>query len=79
MSQTIQIKAFGMIAEKIGSSDLSLDNPGTLKELRAQLESQFPDLVGVKFSFALNKKMQLADSEIPAGAEVALLPPFSGG
>jgi sulfur-carrier protein len=79
MSETIQIKAFGMVAEKIGTSDLAMKNPGTLEGLKAQLLEQFPKLGSVKFGFAVNKKMLSNNAEIPSGAEVALLPPFSGG
>ncbi len=79
MNDVIRIKAFGMIAEKIGASDLEWENPGTLEALKSKLESEFPDLQAAKFGFALNKKMLQGDAQIPEGAEVALLPPFSGG
>ena len=79
MSQLITIKAFGMVAEKIGTSELELENPGSVEILKNQLKEQFPGLEGVKFSFALNKKMLSSDAEIPQKAEIALLPPFSGG
>ncbi|GAB3222690.1 MoaD/ThiS family protein [Algoriphagus aestuariicola] len=79
MNEVILIKAFGMIAEKIGGSELEWKNPGTLEALRAKLENEFPDLKAAKFGFAINKKLLQSDAEIPAGAEVALLPPFSGG
>ena len=79
MSQLITIKAFGMVAEKIGTSELELENPGSVELLKNQLKDRFPDLEGVKFSFALNKKMLSSDAEIPQEAEIALLPPFSGG
>ena len=79
MDQNISIKAFGMIAEKIGAGELELENPGTLEALRENLCEHFPDLQSAKFGFAINKKLLQGDAEIPDGAEVALLPPFSGG
>lgn len=79
MPNTIHIKAFGMVAEKIGSDSLEIENPGSTQNLRLQLFERFPDLKPVKFSLALNKKVIQGDSEIEAGMEIALLPPFSGG
>jgi sulfur-carrier protein len=79
MSQNIKIKAFGMVAEKIGSSELAMSNPGNVEELKLQLFEQFPELKSVKFGFSVNKKMVSDNAEIPVGAEIALLPPFSGG
>lgn len=79
MIDVIRIKAFGMIAEKIGSAELELENPGSLEALQAKLEAQFPDLKATKFGYAINKKLLQGNAEIPAGAEIALLPPFSGG
>ncbi len=79
MPNTIRIKAFGMVAEKIGTESLIMENPGSTQNLRLQLFERFPDLKPVKFSLALNKKVIQGDSEIEAGMEIALLPPFSGG
>lgn len=79
MSSKIHIKAFGMVAEKMGKASLELENPGTTEALKNLLFSQFPELKSMKFSLAVNKKMVQGDSELEAGVEVALLPPFSGG
>lgn len=79
MSNRIHIKAFGMVAEKMGQVSMDLENPGTTEALKNQLFDQFPVLKSMKFSLAVNKKMVLEDSELVSGAEVALLPPFSGG
>lgn len=79
MPNLIHIKAFGMVAEKIGKDALQLENPGTTEALKTLLFDQFPDLKTMKFSLAVNKKMVQEDSHIEAGMEIALLPPFSGG
>lgn len=79
MSQTITIKAFGMVAEVIGDTELVLENPGSLLALKKRLAERFPELTNVKFGLALNKKLLSSDVEIPEGSEIALLPPFSGG
>jgi molybdopterin synthase sulfur carrier subunit len=79
MPNLIHIKAFGMVAEKIGKDALQLENPGTTEALKTLLFEQFPELEAMKFSLAVNKKMIQGDSELEADVEVALLPPFSGG
>lgn len=79
MANTIHIRAFGMVAEKIGAQSLEMNNPGSTQALREQLFVRFPELKTVKFSLALDKKMIQVDTEILDGIEVALLPPFSGG
>ena len=79
MSNLIQIKAFGMVAEKIGKGIIEIENPGSTEDLKKKLFAQFPALKSMKFSLAVNKKIVSEDSVLASGAEVALLPPFSGG
>jgi len=79
MPNTIHIKAFGMVAEMIGLSDLSMDHSGDSTELLDALLVKFPELKTVKFTLAVNKKIVNGIQEIPENAEIALLPPFSGG
>lgn len=79
MPNIIQIKAFGMVAEKIGFSELELDHSGNSEELLEALLIKFPELNSVKFTLAVNKKIVNGNQEIPEYAEIALLPPFSGG
>ncbi|MDA0314462.1 MAG: MoaD/ThiS family protein [Bacteroidetes bacterium] len=79
MPHYIQLKAFGMLAEKIGSESLELVNPGSSEFLRQQLLEQFPKLKSLTFRMALDRKIIQADTDISQGQEIALLPPFSGG
>ncbi|SDD40216.1 molybdopterin synthase sulfur carrier subunit [Algoriphagus faecimaris] len=79
MENQITLKAFGMIAEKLGADQLRLENPGNSHELKNELFMKYPELKGLKFNLAINKKMVSEETDIPIGAEVALLPPFSGG
>jgi len=79
MPNNIHIKAFGMVAEKIGSTDLTLDYFRDSDALLEALQAKFPELKSVKFSLAINRKMISRKQEIPEDAEIALLPPFSGG
>jgi len=79
MPNTIHIKAFGMVAEKIGLSELVMDHSGDSAELLEALLVKFPELKTVKFTLAVNKKLVNGKQGIPENAEIALLPPFSGG
>jgi molybdopterin synthase sulfur carrier subunit len=76
---SIRVVAFGMIAEKIKTNQLELEYMPDTEVLLGYLYQQYPDLQHAKFSIALNKKMTVGKTLIPLGAEVALLPPFSGG
>lgn len=79
MPNTIHIKAFGMVAEKIGLPELEIDHSGDSAELLDALLVKFPELETVKFTLAINKKIVNGNQGIPENAEIALLPPFSGG
>ena len=77
--QKISVRAFGMIAEKIGAGQIQLTGISTVEELRKLLFEQFPDLKNMKFSIAINKQLASGNAPIPTNSEIALLPPFSGG
>jgi sulfur-carrier protein len=79
MPNTIHIKAFGMVAEKIGTTGLAMSHTGDSAELLDALLVKFPALKTVKFTLAINKKIVNGTQGVPENAEIALLPPFSGG
>jgi molybdopterin converting factor small subunit len=79
MEHKFEVKAFGMIAEKIGTDTIQVIGIETIEELKIYLNEQFPNLKDMKFSIALDKQIIQDAGEIPSGSEVALLPPFSGG
>jgi molybdopterin converting factor small subunit len=79
MPNQIRLKAFGMLAEKIGADSLEIENPGSSEALRRQLLQQFPALQSLTFRMAVDRKLIQAETHISAGQEIALLPPFSGG
>ena len=79
MSDRIRLKAFGMLAEKIGTDSLEIENPGSSEVLRRQLLQQFPALQSLTFQIAVDRKLIQVETTISAGQEIALLPPFSGG
>ena len=79
MSNRINLKAFGMLAEKMGTDSLEIENPGSSEVLKQQLLTQFPELKDMTFRMALDRKLLQVDTDISQGQEIALLPPFSGG
>lgn len=75
----ITVKAFGIIAEKIKTAEITLNEVSNTDTLLGYLHQQYPELQHMKFSIAVNRKQSVGNTAIPHGAEVALLPPFSGG
>ncbi len=77
---TIHIKAFGMVAEKIGSSELSLEKDASdTRQILEWLFSRYPELNEVKFAIAVDRKIAHDNTPVFPHSEIALLPPFSGG
>ncbi|PSL07334.1 molybdopterin synthase sulfur carrier subunit [Cecembia rubra] len=74
-----KVLAFGMIAEKLKTSELELEGIPSTEVLKGYLFQQYPEIKDTKFSISVNRKQVKGDSPIPNEAEVALLPPFSGG
>ena len=79
MRMSINIIAFGKIAEIIGSAPLTFPHVSSTNELKEFLNVKFPELKKVKYAIALNKKLITTDAAIEVSANIALLPPFSGG
>ncbi len=75
----INIIAFGKIADLIASRNCKVADVQSTEALRAKLENDFPNLRGMSYLIAVNKQIATLDTPLTAGAEVALLPPFSGG
>lgn len=79
----IRVLAFATAADALGSGELSMELPdgSSVADLREILEREHPDLQRhwPRLAVALDGKLVRPDTEIPDGAEVALLPPVSGG
>ncbi|MEI2695281.1 MAG: MoaD/ThiS family protein [Saprospiraceae bacterium] len=75
----IKILAFGQIAELIGKSDWSVKEINNTDELRQTLAEQFPNLIDINYSIAVNKKIIQINTPLCFDDTVALLPQFSGG
>ena len=75
----INLLAFGQIAEITGKSAWKMIGIKDTNTLIKNLEDQFPALVKMKYSIAVNKKVIQENTTITNKDTIALLPPFSGG
>lgn len=76
---TIQILSFGRLKEFVQDGSLELKEATDTDGFNQLLQAQFPALKDMKYAIAVNQKMVTGNTALPAGATVALLPPFSGG
>ena len=72
---------FARARDLVGVDRIEVDDVATVGALRHILIQRFPHLEGLlgKSAFAVNDEYADDAALIPAGAEVALLPPVSGG
>jgi sulfur-carrier protein len=75
----INVMAFGQIAEIFGSRVLKIAAVNNTAELKNQIENSYPELKDMHYLIAIDRTIIQQDSLIPENAEIALLPPFSGG
>ena len=79
----ITVLAFASAADSLGDRrlELELETGLSLRELLDRLEERFPNLAPLRdrLAVAVNGKLASHDEILTDGAEVALLPPVSGG
>ena len=75
----VNVIAFGRIADITASPSWKMQGIKSTRELREQLEAQYPALQGMSYQIAVDKKITLNDTALSDQNEVALLPPFAGG
>ncbi len=79
----MNVLLFARVRDLIGADriEIAAPLPATIGELRRRLVRQYPNLSGLleKSAFAVNDEFADDAAMIPDGAEVALLPPVSGG
>lgn len=75
----ISLLIFGQIAEITGKSAWKISGVKDTNSLIIQLEEEFPTLIKMKYSIAVNKKVIQENTTITDNDTIALLPPFSGG
>ena len=79
----LRIKLFAIARQRLGRDEVEVAIPeaATAGDLRRALAEQFPALVDVlpHIRIAINSSYANDATVVPAGAEVALIPPVSGG
>jgi molybdopterin converting factor subunit 1 len=79
----LSIKLFAIARQRLGRDqvEITLPDSATAVDLRCALAEQFPALADVlpHIRIAINSSYANDATVIPAGAEVALIPPVSGG
>jgi molybdopterin converting factor small subunit len=73
------IKVFGQLQDIVGSSLIEVENAADTDELIQQLQLKYPALKISKYKVAVNKNIVQSNTALQQDAEIALLPPFSGG
>jgi molybdopterin converting factor small subunit len=74
----LKICIFGQLTEITGP-DLELSGIEDTDRLKQYLYEHYPDLQHKNFAIAVDKKVFLSNTLLHDHAEIALLPPFSGG
>ena len=79
----VRVKLFAVARQRAGRDSVEVELPvaATVRQLRGALVEQFPLLADVipHVRFAVNSEYAADASAIPAAADVALIPPVSGG
>ena len=75
----MNIKVFGQLTDIFKGENINIENAADLTELKNRLIDSYPALSGKTFVIAVNKKIIHENISLTQNAEIALLPPFSGG
>jgi molybdopterin converting factor subunit 1 len=79
----MKVRLFARARDLVGADTIDVDLPigATVGDLRQQLAQRYPALAGLLQRSALAVNDDFADDALtlPVNAEVALLPPVSGG
>jgi molybdopterin converting factor subunit 1 len=78
-----RVRLFAVARQLAGSDSVEVDLPGgaTVSDLRNAIQDQFPELAHVirHVAFAINTEYAQDETRIPDDAEIACIPPVSGG
>ncbi|MBX9804515.1 MAG: MoaD/ThiS family protein [Alphaproteobacteria bacterium] len=75
----IKIQLFGILKERIAPEIMIQEPLQNVKELREFLEATYLPLNKIPYLVAVDRKIASAELPLNSEAEIALLPPFSGG
>jgi molybdopterin converting factor subunit 1 len=80
---TVRVRLYARARDLAGADEVSVELPSgaTVADLRTRLAEQCPALMPLlaRSAVAVNEEFAGDAAVIPLGAEVALLPPVSGG
>lgn len=79
----VQVKLFAVARQIAGCDQLEVElaSGASVADLRQALAAQVPELKPLlgSLAFAVNAEYAADDAPVPAGADVACIPPVSGG
>lgn len=78
----ITVKYFGIIADITQKKEEVFfieEDSNSIKKLQLKLEINYPKLLVINYSIAVNKKFLQNDILLENYDEIALMPPFAGG
>ncbi|HVX27995.1 MAG TPA: MoaD/ThiS family protein [Parafilimonas sp.] len=75
----MKLKVFGQLVDLIGSNCIEVIDVNDTDKLIQQLQSKYPLLKNSKYRVAVNRNIIQSNTILKQDAEIALLPPFSGG
>lgn len=76
----MKIKIFGKLTDVFGTSQYECDFNGEyVSELKNYLEETFSELKNATYFIVINGTKAEENGQLPKEAEIALLPPYSGG
>jgi sulfur-carrier protein len=79
----VRVRLFAVARELAGADEVEVElpSPGNAEQLRNALAEQVPALATVmrQVLLAVNSEYVQGETLIPAGAEIACIPPVSGG
>ena len=74
----MNVKLYGMIAEKAGTDAIAISAP-TVFALKRELEQRIEGLIALSYAIAVDQRITQDDVALDGTEEIALLPPFAGG
>lgn len=76
----MKILLFGITREIVGSSELEIPEMHSVSDLKTWLRATYPQMAGLySLAVAINKEYADDSQPLPANAEIAIIPPVSGG
>lgn len=75
----VEITLFGQLADIVGTNKFHLQDIPDTDTLQQILHEKYPALSNLSYSIAVNKKTIHKNTILDEDANVAFLPPFSGG